>query len=376
MSRKYTLVINAGSSSLKFRLFDDDLKSIAEGLVERIGLRGTFVKYNFGRKEKRIDYQVSNHTDAIEVVVKVLQDNKIDFNLIKKIGHRVVHGGDKFIKPTLINAKILNELRKYNALAPLHNPNNIAGIEACLNLFPQVKNYAVFDTAFHSTIPEKAYLYPIPYKYYTQKHIRRYGFHGISNQYVTEEVAKKLKKKQLNIITCHLGSGCSVTAVEKGKSVDTSMGFTPLEGLMMSSRSGDIDPGVIFKLNYEGMTVHQIDRMLNFESGLVGVSGLNDMRDIMIANGYKVLGYKSTIKFDPKKKRLAKIALQLFVYKIQKYIGAYSAVLGKVDAVVFTAGVGERNKDVRNLIMKGINLKTKTLVIPTNEELMIAKLIK
>ena len=237
------------------------------------------------------------------------------------------------------------------------------------------KNYAVFDTAFHSTLPDYAFLYPLPYDLYKKQSIRRYGFHGISHEYVSSEAAKKLKKKKPNLIVCHLGSGCSMTAVREGKSVDTSMGFTPLEGLMMSTRTGDIDPSIALYLADQKWSTSRIQKLFNSESGLKGVSGLKDMRDIMIASGYKIPGYKLPVKLDKKQKYLAKLALQMFVYRVRKYVGAYTAVLGKVDAIVFTAGIGERNKDVRDLVVKGLPQKPKVLVVPTNEELMIAKSI-
>ena len=371
---KYVLVINAGSSSLKFKLFTEKQKEIAAGLVEKIGQKGSFVSYNFGKTSEKRAQNIADHDQALGAVIEVLQ-KQFDLDKIYKVGHRVVHGGEKFIKPTLITAQTLKQLEKYNKLAPLHNPNNIAGIKACVKLLPGSKNYAVFDTAFHASLPDYAFLYPLPYKIYKKYQLRRYGFHGISHQYVSLEAAKQLKKKKPNLITCHLGSGCSVTAIKQGKSIDTSMGFTPLEGVMMSTRSGDIDPAIIFYLKREGMSDSQIEKLLNFESGLKGVSGLKDMRDIMIASGYKIPGYTTSLKFTDQQKYLSRLALQMFVYRIQKYIGAYTVVLGNVDAVVFTAGVGERNKDVRDLIVRGLPHRPRVLVIPTNEELMIARLI-
>ncbi len=370
-----TLIINSGSSSLKFKLFNRHFKVIVEGLIEKIGLSNSFIDFQIGKKKNKIFKRVKNHEDAMSLLIQTLTDEGVNFNLIYKVGHRVVHGAEKFIKPTLITEKVLVELEKINELAPLHNPNNIAGIKACKQLMPWTKNYAVFDTAFHNSLPAYASLYPLPYRLYEKQAIRRYGFHGISHQYVTIEVAKKLKKTKLNIISCHLGSGCSVCAIKNGQSVDTSMGFTPLEGLMMASRSGDIDPAIIFYLNRQGMSIDKIDKLLNFESGLVGVSGLQDMRDIMIASGYKIDGYDCMTKFTKEQKYLSKLALQMFVYRIKKYIGAYTAILGKVDVLVFTAGIGERNSDIRELILKGLPHKPKVLIIPANEELMIAKLI-
>ena len=375
MKNKFILVINAGSSSLKFKLFIDNLREVAGGIVEKIGLAGSFIKYSFDKEEIEIELKTANHNEAMTEVVNVLQKNKIDFSKIIKVGHRVVHGGEEFVKSLSITEKNLKSLEKYNKLAPLHNPHNLAGIKACLKLLPQAKNFAVFDTAFHSTMPDYAYQYPLPQAIYKKYHVRRYGFHGVSHAYVSAEACKKLHKRKANLITCHLGSGCSITAIRAGKSVDTSMGFTPLEGLMMSTRSGDIDPAIIFYLEREGMTLNQIDKLLNSESGLKGVSGLKDMRDIMLASGYKIPGYKSLINFTEQQRYLARLALNMFVYRARKYIGAYSAVLGKVDAIIFTAGIGERNKDIREMIVKGLPNKPRVMVIPTNEELMIAKMI-
>lgn len=373
MKQNFILVINAGSSSVKFKLFSERLKEKAEGLVERIGIAGSFIVYEFKGIKKKKELKIKNHEEAMTAVMEVLKEEKIDFSSIKKIGHRVVHGGEKFIKPTLITEKVLQQLEGYNKLAPLHNPHNLSAIRACLKFLSKAKNFAVFDTAFHATIPNFAYHYAIPAEIYRKYFVRKFGFHGISHDFVSSVAVKKLHKEKPNLITCHLGGGCSITAIKDGKSIDTSMGLTPLEGLMMSSRSGDIDPGVIFYLHREGMTVAQIDKLLNFESGLKGVSGLRDMRDIMIASGYKVGGYKSVIKFTSEQKKLAKLALTMFVYRVKKYIGAYYAILGKVDAIVFTAGIGERNKDIRDLIVCGLPFKTRVLVIPTNEELMIVK---
>jgi acetate kinase len=373
MKENLILVINAGSSSLKFKLFNERLRERAEGLVEKIGWAGSFISYKINGHEYKDELKVSGHDEAMTIAMDVLKKENIDLSLIKKVGHRVVHGGEKFIKPTLITKENLKQLEDYNKLAPLHNPHNLVGIKACLKLLPQAKNYAVFDTAFHATMPDFAYLYAVPTEIYKKYNVRRYGFHGISHAYVSSVAAKKLHKSKPNLITCHLGSGCSICAIRNGASVDTSMGLTPLEGLMMSSRSGDIDPGAIFYLQREGLSLSEVDRLLNFESGLKGVSGMRDMRDILIASGYKITGYKSLIKFTKENKYLAKLALKMFVYRIRKYIGAYYAVLGKVDAVVFTAGIGERNKDIRDLITAKLPFKTRILTIPTNEELMIAR---
>lgn len=370
---RYILVINAGSSSLKFKLFTAKLKERASGIVEKIGLPGSFIDYRFGVTEEKRLAAVKNHAEAFRLAAAIFAEKKFNLKKIVKVGHRVVHGGEEFIKPTIVTPRVLTELEKFSKLAPLHNPNNLAGINACAELMPFVKNYAVFDTAFHATIPDYAYLYALPYALYKKYDIRRYGFHGISHAYVSSVAAKKLKKARPNLITCHLGSGCSITAIKQGKSVDTSMGFTPLEGLMMSSRCGDLDPAIVFYLEREGLSLSRVDEIMNFESGLKGVSGLKDMRDIMIANGYKIPGYKLSVAFTKEQKYLAQVALKMFVYRIRKYIGAYFAVLGRIDAIVFTAGVGERNADIRKLIMKGLPFKTRVLVVPTNEELQIAQ---
>lgn len=373
---KFILIVNAGSSSLKFKLFTDKLKEEASGVAEKIGQDNSFVSFYFHEQAAKQFVAMKNHTEALKTVFTVLEDRGIDLKSIVKVGHRVVHGGEKFIRPTLITPSALTELAKFNDLAPLHNPHNLAGIRACLKLLPKAKQYAAFDTAFHATIPDFAHRYALPEKYYIQYGIRRYGFHGLSHQYVGGEAARQLKIKNPYLIVCHLGSGCSITAIEKGKSVDTSMGFTPLEGLIMSTRTGDIDPSIIFYLKNQGLPLTQIEKLLNFESGFSGVSGFRDLRDIMLACGYKVNGYKASAPFSAEQKKASRLALRMFVYRIKKYIGAYAAILGRLDAVVFTGGIGERNADVRKLVMKGLPLKTRVMVVPTNEELMIGRLIK
>lgn len=364
------LIINSGSSSLKFKLFNKNLNEKASGIVEKIGQKGSFFVFKKGKGEIKIETNIANHKQALALVLDILQKYKFDLNKVKKIGHRVVHGGTEFVKPTLINNSVLKKLKKYNKLAPLHNPYNLLGIEICLKNFPQAKNYAVFDTAFYSTLPDYVYNYAIPPKY----KFRKFGFHGISHEYVATQVARKLKKtlSKLNLITCHLGSGCSITAIKNGKAIDTSMGFTPLEGLMMSTRSGDLDPAIPLRLSESGMKAAEVEKMLNFDSGWYGLTGLKDMRDILVACGYKIENYK-TKKFSLQQKKQAVLALQMFVYRIQKYIGSYLAVLGKVDAIVFTAGIGERNVLIRQMIMKGF--EAKTLVVKTDEELAICNKI-
>jgi len=366
------LTINSGSSSLKFKLFNQKLKKVSSGIVEQIGGRSFC---NFDNDKRYV--KISSHEKALEKVFVFLKFKGIDLKDIKKIGHRYVHGGQKFYKPLLINKSNLKDLQKLNNLAPLHNPHNLAGIKACMKLLASAKNYVCFDTAFFHDLPDKAQTYPLPKKLSDKYNIRKYGFHGLSHQYVSLFSAKKLNKniRQLNLITCHLGSGCSISAIKKGKPVDTSMGFTPLEGLMMATRTGDFDPAIIFYLHSKHLTFNKIEKMLNFESGLYGVSGLKDMRAILTASGYKIPGFKLKKKLSPSQKKLAKLALEMFIYRIKKYIGAYQAVLGKVDAIAFTGGIGERSDVVRKLVMRGLPVKARVIVVPANEELMIAKLI-
>ncbi len=340
-------------------------------MAEKIGLAGSFFIYKFGSRKKSVKKTLKTHGQVLELLLRTLEKHGIEADQIGKIGHRVVHGGEKFTKPLKLGVAQIKELKRYNKLAPLHNPNNLAGIEACREAFSTADNYAVFDTAFHCDIPSRAHLYPLPMGIYKKYHVRKYGFHGISCEYSLSVAIEKLKNKKPNLIVCHLGGGCSVTAIKAGKSFDTSMGFSPLEGVMMTSRSGDIDPAITFHLLHEGMSVDEIEELYNYRSGLKGVSGMKDMRDIMLANGYKIPGYKSPIKFNKKKKELAELALDMFVYRVRKYIGAYVSVLGKVDAIVFTAGIGERNKDVRNLIMKNYKNKPRVLVVQADEERMI-----
>lgn len=340
------LVINCGSSSIKYKLFDmPQERLISKGLIEHIGEKGSKIK---------------DHYAGLKPVL-----NKIDS--INAIGHRVVHGAENFKKPTLIDKLVINKIRQCIVIAPLHNPANLAGILACKKLLPQVKQAAVFDTAFHQTLPDYAYIYGLPYKYYKKAGIRKYGFHGASHEYVAAEAAKILKKplKRLKIITAHLGNGCSITAVDKGRSVDTSMGFTPLEGLVMGTRCGDIDPALVtFLMRKTGFNTEQIDALLNKASGLLGISGIsNDMRELA---GKAKAG-----------NRRAKLAIDIFVYRIKKYIGAYTAIMGGADTIVFTAGIGENQQGIRKKVCLGLfshlKKKPKVLVVPTNEELMIAR---
>jgi len=349
------LTINCGSSSIKYKLYSFPKGNLLyKGMIERIGEKKSSVK---------------NHSQGMSLVFSQLISDKAINSLdeIKTIGHRVVHGADVFCQPHIVDNKVIKKIKECVELAPLHNPANLDGIEATKKLLPKVTQVAVFDTAFHQTIPTHAHLYALPMKYYKKHKIRRYGFHGSSHQYVMGQAAKILKRpaNKLKIITCHLGNGCSIAAIDKGKSVDTSMGFTPLEGLVMGSRCGDIDPAIVFYLMHkEKLSYHQVDNILNRESGLLGLSG--------ISNDVRVL-----TKAAKKGNKRARIALTIFLYRIKKYIGAYHLVLGGADAVVFTAGVGENNPQLIKSLAKDIQKiapKTKVLVVPTNEELMIASL--
>jgi len=356
------LVINCGSSSIKYKLFFfPSRKLLDKGIVERIGEKDSGIK---------------NHSQALRHAIGQIQNKNVIENLteIKAIGHRVVHGGEFFRKPHLINKKTLEKIKKCSNLAPLHNPANLAGIEGCRNFFPTIPQIAVFDTAFHQSIPEAAYMYAIPIQYYKKYKIRRYGFHGTSHQFIAQQAAGKLSKplNRLKIITCHLGNGCSVTAINKGKVIDTSMGFTPLEGLMMGTRCGDVDVAAILHImNKKKLSPLEMGDILNKQSGLLGISRVsNDFRLILKA-----------LKAGSKP---AKLAYEMFIYRIKKYIGVYTFILGRADAVVLTGGIGENSKrlfkDLNKDIKDTSKGKTKLLVIPTDEELMIAihayKLIK
>lgn len=340
------LVINSGSSSIKYKLFPMPRpRYIAKGTIEHIGEPGS---------------KVSSHYLGLKLILEKI-------NHVDVVGHRVVHGGEDFKKPVLINGAVIRKIRQCSAIAPLHNPANLSGILACKKLLPGTKQAAVFDTAFHQTLPDYAYIYGLPYRYYQRFGIRKYGFHGTSHEYVAHEAARILKKPlhKLKIITCHLGNGCSLAAIDRGRSVDTSMGFTPLEGLVMGTRCGDIDPALItYIMRKDRLDIPAMDNMLNKSSGLKGISGIsNDMR---------VLRRKSKVNAGR-----CKLAIDIFVYRIQKYIGAYIAVMGGCDAVVFTAGIGENQKAIRDKVCRGIfnplKKKPRVLVISTDEELMIAR---
>ncbi len=387
------LVLNSGSSSIKFQLFNAKTnESLVAGIIEQIGEELSHAKIKYGDKELERNIAIPNHKEGLEIMNSLLIESKIikDLCEVDGIGHRVVHGGEEFSKPVIINESVIKQIEKLIPLAPLHNPANLEGIKSSIEHCPNVPQVAVFDTAFHSSIPPHAYMYALPYETYEKDGVRRYGFHGTSHHFIVKEAAKYLNidKDKLNAITLHLGNGASMSAVKNGKSIDTSMGLTPLEGLIMGTRCGDIDPAIIFYLaRVEGLSIDELDNMLNKKSGLKGICGNNDMREVgeMAQNS------------DEK----AKLALEMFSYRIKKYIGSYSAVLGRVDCLIFTGGIGENDIDVRknscsNLENLGISLdleannqrakeileinkkesKVKVLVIPTNEELEIALQVK
>lgn len=388
------LVINCGSSSLKFQLIDSETeKVIAKGLCERIGIEGSCINYTpTGGEKKKTLIPMPDHTTAIRMVLDALTDPQTgvvrELSEIGAVGHRIVHGGEKFAASTVITDEVLKAIEECNELAPLHNPANLIGIWACRKLMPETPMVAVFDTAFHQTMPQEAYLYGIPYEYYEKYRIRRYGFHGTSHSYVSRQAAKVLGEKyeSLKIIVCHLGNGASVSAVQNGQCVDTSMGLTPLEGLIMGTRSGDVDPAIVeFICHKENRSIDEVMSILNKKSGVLGLSGnfSSDFRDL--EDGY-LEGKEACIR-----------TMNAFSYRVAKYIGAYTAAMNGVDAICFTAGLGENSPLVRNivcgylgylgitldqelnnkrgedLVISTENSKTKVLVIPTNEELAIAR---
>lgn len=364
----YILVLNAGSTSVKFSLFNKTLDLIREGKEERIGLEGG----------------IENHTKAIKKILQNLAEKKVTKKDIQAIGHRVVHGGEKYSSSVIINKEVIGQLKKYIKLAPLHNPHNIAGIEACQKLLPGIPQIACFDTAFYSDLKPKSYIYGLPYKLYEKHRIRRYGFHGISHQRTAEKAEEILGHKIAKLITCHLGGGSSVAAIKKGKAVNTSMGFTPLEGLVMTTRCGDIDPALVpylvKELDYD---INNVDNLMNHKSGLMGICGKRDFRIVLEEKN--------------KKKRM-KLAFDIFCQGVTKYIGYYTALLNGVDAIAFTAGIGQNSWEARKKIMGnfdflGIKLdekknqnnepiisrpdsKVTVMAIPANEEIKIAQEVK
>ncbi len=374
------LVINTGSSSIKYQLFEmEDESVISSGMAEKIGEEEGTLTHRRYDKEIKLKRRFAEHKDAFQLIKELLVDKGIF-----AVGHRVVHGGERFSGSVLINDDVIDAIRQNIPIAPLHNPSNLEGIYILKELFPQIPHVAVFDTAFHQSMIEEAFLYALPYSLYEEHRIRRYGFHGTSHAYVSEMAAAYMKRPldQLNLVTIHLGNGASITAVRGGRSVDTSMGMTPLEGLIMGTRSGDMDPAIpFFLMDHLRMPPDGIYKMLNNESGLKGICGRNDMREIL----------EERENGDP----LADLAVRMYCYRIKKYIGAYLAVLGRTDAIVFTAGIGENSSLIRELCLNGLeglgiridkekNRKNeaeisaegssiKVLVIPTDEELRIAR---
>lgn len=387
------LVVNCGSSSIKYQLFNmTDESVLAKGLVERIGLEGSVLTHQPGDKDKVVlTADIQNHSVGIRMVLGCLVDPKHgvlkSMDEISAVGHRVVHAAEKFADSVLITPAVMNALEECIEMAPLHNPPNILGINACAELMPGVPQVGVFDTAFHQTMPKQAFLYGLPYEAYEKYGVRRYGFHGTSHKFVSQRAAELMDEHMTNlrIITCHLGNGASLAAIKHGKCVDTSMGFTPLEGLVMGTRCGDIDPAIIpYLMKKVNMTAEQVDNYMNKQSGVLGISGVSsDFRDIEAAAN------------DGNER--AKLALEVFAYTVRKYIGSYTAAMGGVDAIVFTAGLGENSITLRDRICQGLEFlgtridpvknnvrgkaqeisvdgaKVKIFVVPTNEELVIAR---
>ncbi|MBE6340516.1 MAG: acetate kinase [Bacteroidales bacterium] len=387
------LVLNCGSSSIKYKLFEMDKKKVlASGGIEKIGMPGSFIKYSMPDGSKKIDeLPIPEHTKGVELIFGILTNKEFgvikSINEIDAVGHRMLHGGAKLTKSSLLTDEVLEIFASCNDLGPLHNPANLKGVNAVKALQPNMPQVGVFDTAFHQTMPDYAYMYALPYEYYEKYGIRRYGFHGTSHRYVSQRVCEFLgvDPKGKKIITCHIGNGGSISAVVDGKCVDTSMGLTPLEGLMMGTRCGDIDPAVIpFLMNHEGISASEMDTIMNKKSGLLGISGkTSDMREIqeLIDNGDK----------------RAKLAQQMYYYRVRKYIGSYAAAMGGVDILLFTGGVGENKQNCRETACEGLEFmgikldkkknmeiqgeeaiisapdsKVTICVIPTDEELMIA----
>lgn len=386
------LVLNCGSSSIKYELMDmDEDVSMARGVIAKIGEPGSYIEHETKSAKVKKDVRAVDHSAGIDIMMKYLTRGKTgvirDPSEVSAVGHRVVHGGESFSDSTLITESVIEKIRECVPLAPLHNPHNLAGIEAARRYFPNIPHVAVFDTAFHQTLPQKAFTYAIPYELYEKYRIRKYGFHGTSCRYVSERAAEVIGRplKELKMVVCHLGNGVTLDAIRYGKSVDTSMGLTPVEGLMMGTRSGDVDPAVIYFLSTAaGLTLERIYDMLNRESGLLGVSGVsNDMKEVIE-------------KAETGNAR-CKLAVDMFAYRVKKYIGMYAAVLCGIDALVFTAGIGSNSPAIRSMVCDGLDFmgveidhrknrlaigresdigrrgsKVRVLVVPTNEEKMIA----
>ena len=386
------LVVNCGSSSLKYQLVNMDNEEVmAKGLVEKIGLPDSQLTHKWNGQKKEIQQSIPDHNVAVKLVLDILTDAECgvikSMDAIDAVGHRVVHGGEEFAASTLITDEVMKALEKCSAMAPLHNPPNIIGINACKAIMPGVPQVGVFDTAFHQTMPAKAFMYGLPYELYKEDHIRRYGFHGTSHRYVAGEVAKVMGKpvEELRIINCHLGNGSSLAAIKYGKCVDTTMGFTPLAGVLMGTRCGDIDPAIVLNvMDNHNLSTKDMDKLMNKQSGVLGISGVSsDFRDLGKAAG--------------EGNERAQLALDMFHYQVRKEIGAFAAAMGGVDVITFTAGVGENGIEDRAAIAEGLEYlgakldpqrndvrgkdalistddsTVKMYVIPTNEEIMIAR---
>ena len=376
------LVINSGSSSLKFKFFDNE-SVLAQGHIDGIGLHHCKFFFTTNLEKNVQNLPVKNHKEALKLALKTLLKSQVisSYKEIQAVGHRVVHGGEKFVQSTKIDSRVIKEIKKLSSLAPLHNPPNLEGIISCQKLLKRIPQVAVFDTAFHQTMPEKAFIYGLPYEFYEKQNIRRYGFHGTSHKFVVEKTLKLLKKKNAKIISCHLGNGSSITATLNGKSIDTSMGFTPLEGIIMGTRSGNLDPAIIFHLEKK-YSKEAIEEILLQKSGLKGLSKISsDMRHI----------YEKSLQKD----KLANLTIDILAYQIAKYCGAYTASLNGLDALIFTGGLGEKAFYVREKVCKYLEFlgakldsaknkkceelisdsksKIKVFVIKTNEELQIAR---
>jgi acetate kinase len=390
------LALNCGSSSVKYQLYDWDRREImTRGIVERIGLENSFITHEEpGKDIYKAEYSCPNHEEALKLIISTLTDKEVgvikEIGSISAVGHRVVHGGEHFAHSALIDEAVLAAIKEFQDLAPLHNPHNISGIEAAKAVLPGVPHVAVFDTAFHQTMPPSAYLYAVPYEWYKMYGVRRYGFHGTSHLYVSRRASAIMGKKpeELKVITMHIGNGVSICAVKNGISVDTSMGLTPLEGAVMGTRSGDLDPAIIlFMIEKEGFYAHQLDTILNKKSGLMGITG-------------KYFDRRDVDKLAEEGDERCKLAQEIEAYRLKKYIGAYAAAMGGVDAVVFTAGAGELNYKLRERVMDGLDFmgikldparnldgssreketiissddsKVKVIVIPTDEELVFVE---
>lgn len=384
---KKILVLNSGSSSLKYQLFDVDGENyevLAKGVADRIGIQGAFVTLKIGDNKQTVDVELPTHTEAIQQVLNLLLNGPLkSMEELSAVGHRVVHGGEIFKSSALVNEQVIADIEKLSELAPLHNPANALGIRAVAKLLPNVPQVVVFDTAFHQTMEKEAFLYALPAEQYTEHKIRRYGFHGTSHAYVAAEAAK-LIGKQGKIITCHLGNGASISAIENGKCIDTSMGFTPLAGVVMGTRCGDIDPYIpLHIMKTQNKSIEEVNTLMNKQSGMLGICGFSDNRDV---ESRYLAGEEAAVD-----------AMNVYIHTLLRFIGGYIAVLGGVDAIVFTAGVGENGSIVRKLVIErlaylGIKLneennnkrgqtleistsdsKVRVYVIPTDEELMIAK---